>query len=151
LPPRGNGGTIFKMHPEKWRASKQETVMQSMRTVENKSGTSFKRHAFIRNQYKGNGGQPLRLRQQVLDCFVCAVSLRARESSRHGCDVFHDTSSPPRSIPRPSTLPICVPRCGLSPVGGWRFSKLSRRRASRTAAGVLGPPAIGVRFQFPLT
>jgi hypothetical protein len=28
---------------------------------------------------------------------------------------------------------------------------LRRRRASRTAAGVLGPPAIGVRFQFPLT
>jgi hypothetical protein len=50
-------------------------------------------------------------------------------------------------MPRPSTLPTNEPPiCGPSAVGGWRFSKLSRRRASRTAAGVLGPPATGVRF-----
>lgn len=51
----------------------------------------------------------------------------------------YDTISPPRSIPRPSTLGMWE----LSP-GGIMLSKLMRRLASRTAAGVL--VATGVRF-----
>lgn len=56
----------------------------------------------------------------------------------------YETSSPPRSIPRPSTLDILP-----SPVGGISVSKFSRRRASRVAMGVF--PAIGVRFHDWLT
>jgi hypothetical protein len=59
-----------------------------------------------------------------------------------------ETSSPPRSIPRPSTLTPrerSIPIRGLSLVGGRRLSKLRRRRASRAAAGVLAPA--GVRDQ----
>lgn len=56
--------------------------------------------------------------------------------------LLQDTSSPPRSMPKPSTFPMMR---GPSPVGGTRLSKLSRRLASRTAAGVL--LVAGVRFQ----
>jgi len=61
----------------------------------------------------------------------------------------HDTSSPPKSIPKASTLPTRVPILGLSLVGGSNASKLRRRRASRAAAGVFA--ATGVRFHDPLT
>lgn len=57
----------------------------------------------------------------------------------------HDTSSPPRSIPRPSILLIRAPMCGLSALGGTILSKFRFRRASRIAAGVLF--TTGVRFQ----
>lgn len=65
--------------------------------------------------------------------------------------LVHETpSSPPRSMPKPSTLPILersIPMWGLSLVGGRRLSKFSRRRASRAAAGVFAPA--GVRVQDP--
>lgn len=55
--------------------------------------------------------------------------------------LFQETSSPPRSMPRPSTLVMIR---GTSPVRGTRLSKLILRLASRTVAGVL--PVTGVRF-----
>lgn len=70
------------------------------------------------------------------------------------CFDGHETSSPPRSMPRPvSTFPIrgrSIPRFGLlALVGGRRESKLSRLLASRAASGVFAvagvrphPPAI---------
>jgi hypothetical protein len=60
---------------------------------------------------------------------------------------IQETNSPPRSIPRPSTLTTpdrSTPKRGLSPVGGSRLSKLRRRRASRAASGVFA--ATGVRI-----
>lgn len=63
----------------------------------------------------------------------------------------HETSSPPRSMPKPvSTLPMrdrSSPMFGLPPVGGKRVSKLRRLLASRAANGVLD--VTGVRAQVP--
>jgi hypothetical protein len=83
---------------------------------------------------------------------VCHVELvnrlvLIRRWSSWSCECHYETSSPPRSMPRPSTLLMCGP----SPLGGWRLSKLRRRRASRAAAGVFAPPAMGVRFHDPPT
>jgi hypothetical protein len=58
--------------------------------------------------------------------------------------VHHDTNSPPRSMPRPVAFSGLPPSSGL---GGMRLSKLSRRRASRAAIGVL--PGPGVLVQAP--
>lgn len=61
----------------------------------------------------------------------------------------HETSSPPRSMPKPvSALPMrdrSSPMFGLPPVGGKRASKLRRLLASRAANGVLD--VTGVRAQ----
>lgn len=75
---------------------------------------------------------------------VVTGSLFAQGIVKHvyACMLLQDTSSPPRSMPRPSNL---VTIRGPSPVGGTRLSKLMRRLASRTAAGVL--LVAGVRFQ----
>lgn len=59
---------------------------------------------------------------------------------------YQETSSPPRSIPRPSTLGIL-----LSLAGGTSVSKFSLLRASRAAADIGVLPAIGVRFHDWLT
>lgn len=99
---------------------------------------------------KGNGVNlpVLVLIMAVLHRLRCRVSLHGRHSypfSRIG-DVWttwcktrpdHDTSSPPSSMPRPSTLPILAPMWTLSALGGTMLSKFKWRLASRTAAGVL--------------